>query len=253
MNHPQSLLEDIELVTEIRHAPSLEHAFAARNRLTIKYHLMAKAVAARHVPRSLSRFREDAEQEAACALLEMAARYPMDCSVPFHAYAYGAMVNRVRGYLRYHSQHACGERLGRNCGKIRRFAEDSQSDLEALPDSVIAAGTGLSCTAVRSARPWVKAPVGLDLPGSSAVESELVGHGECVRDRACLSDDSSQLRALLVGLDPVDRYLVCRVYGLDGEGGASVSEAAAAAGFSGQRGSVRIGRALQQLRRRWRR
>jgi len=253
--HSGAETDDLAIIHRIHTASSWSDALAARNEILLKYRGAARAVALRTVPLFQRRFFDDAEQEACCGLIESSVRFDPLRGVPFRAFAYRAMVNRVRDFLRLHANAVQSERLAKGLSKMRRFVREEDREIDETTDQQFSIGTGLPVRTVRQTRPWLAPGLPLDR-GDCLTEYEIEPSLQTDSTASALfhyerADVAAKVRALVAALDSRDRHLVTRVFGLDGEEPATIAHATAALGVSAQRGSVRLRRALRILRAQW--
>jgi RNA polymerase sigma factor (sigma-70 family) len=242
---------DFDLINEIQSADSLESAYAARNALVEKYLPLVDAVVRRILSSEIRQYEDDCRQEAACALLEAAARAHVRPEDNFPAYARVCMYHRVCTYIQRQRFASRSPRLGRSVARLKRIVEDRGGDLS---DAALARESGFSMAKIRALRIWLQAPLRFGTPAddeATNLAAEAADDAPSPSDRAAESEAIAQLHALIADLDPRDRHLVRHIYGLDGEEPSTMTDAVAALGFSRQRGGKRLHRTLRRLQATW--
>lgn len=243
---------DLDLINEIQSADSLESAYAARNALVERYLPLVDAVVRRVMSAETRQYEDDCRQEAACALLEAAARARVRPEDNFPAYARVCMYHRLCTYIQRQRFASRSPRLGRSVARLRRVMENQGGDLS---DQALARESGFSLAKVRALRIWLQVPLRFGAPAddeATNLAGEVADHTPSPRDRVADSEAIAQLHDLIAELDPRDRHLVRQVYGLDGEEPLTMTAAVAALGFSRQRGGKRLRQTLRRLHTAWR-
>jgi RNA polymerase nonessential primary-like sigma factor len=184
-----------------------------------------------------SNHRADCLSEGILALLRAIELYAPERGTPFVQFAAFVVRRRVRGHLANGNEFSFRETTAGKLHRLRRLAREC--DLEKMTDAEIGEKTGITAEVVGALRPFVPKARHIsparsgDAPTDEICEATLPGVDASPADQAADRMDRAWVVAYLRGqLTPREWWVICSLYGLEGQSPVKPKDVARQLGIS---------------------